>query len=79
MKQYLNSIILPMIIGMIIGSIVTGFAVNNSFHKEDIYGLAIANKYERLIQRIAEDNPTYVDDVLCETDEWYEVYGEGAE
>jgi hypothetical protein len=62
-----------MIIGMIIGSIVTGFAVNNSFQKD------AQSKVDKLIQRIAEDNPTYVDDILCETDEWYEVYGESAE
>ena len=75
MKQYLNSIILPMIIGMLIGSIVTGFAVNNSFQKD---AQSKVDKYESLIQRITEDNPTYVDDILCETDEWHEVYGEGA-
>jgi hypothetical protein len=65
-----------MIIGMLIGSIVTGFAVNNSFQKD---AQSKVDKYESLIQRIAEDNPTYVDDILCETDEWYGVYGEGAE
>lgn len=73
MKQCLNSIILSMTIGMLIGSIVTGFTVNNSFQKD---AQSKVDKYESLIQRIAEDNPTYVDDILCETDEWYEVYGD---
>ena len=30
--------------------------------------------YEQLIQGIEQDNQSYFDDVLCETDEWSEVY-----
>lgn len=75
MKKHIIDLIIPMLIGVIAGSVITGFTVVNSFQKD---AQSKVDKYESLIQRIAEDNPTYVDDVLCETDEWYEVYGESA-
>lgn len=58
------------------GSVVTGFAVNNSFQKEaDYYQTKICN-YEMLMGRIYDDIPEYIDDVLSESDEWSEVYGD---
>lgn len=77
MKNFtLFGMIMSMLIGVIIGSIITGFTVVNSFQKDiDYYQTKICN-YEMLMGRIYDDIPEYIDDVLSESDEWYEVYGD---
>lgn len=59
--------ILLFLIGLFIGATIATVAVSNSFaHK--------IHNYEALIERVSLDMPGYVDNVLCETDEWSNVY-----
>lgn len=59
--------ILILVSGMIIGSVVGTIVTASSF-------LTKIRKYEVLLDRIGEDNPGYFDNVLCETDEWCALY-----
>lgn len=59
--------ILLIIIGMIIGAFIAILTVSNSFQHK-------IKCYEELIDRVDIDNPDYIDNVLCETEEWYNLY-----